>query len=95
MNDTKKTSKTKTTSATIFGLLLTSVVCLFFGIHFYFQYSSDGFIHIGHGIEGYINVSGDDAVFNFRAFFVGALITFLAALALAIKEIIEKLRTFR
>jgi len=95
MNDTKKTTKAKTTSATIFGLLVTSVVCFFFGIHFYLKYSSKGFIHIGKGVGGYIDVTGNDAIFNIRAFFVGALTTFLAALVLAIKMIIQKVKSYR
>lgn len=95
MNDTKKTTKSKTTSVTILSLLVTSAVCLLFGIHFYFQYSSKGFIHIGHGFGGYIDVTGNDAIFNIRAFFVGALATFLAALVLAIKVIIQKVKSYR
>lgn len=95
MNDTKKTTKTKITSATILGLIVTSFVCFCFGIHFYFQYSSKGFIHIGHGIGGYIDVTGNDAIFNIRAFFIGALTTFLAALVLAIKVIIQKVKSYR
>jgi DNA-directed RNA polymerase subunit RPC12/RpoP len=57
---------------TLYGLYLAALLCFFAASHFQKQLDQKGYIHLGHGYDGYINVDGNSAVNNIKAYWFGA-----------------------
>ena len=62
------------------GLLLAGILCYLFALLFLSELSSKGYIHVGSGIGGFINVSGEEAKATILTFIIVGTICVISSI---------------
>lgn len=73
--------------ATIYGMYIGAIVCFVAANRYQKEYDHKGYIHIGKGIDGFIDVAGTSAQNNIKAFWLGAVVFSALAVVLTLKYV--------